>query len=121
EASGPAATAGPSRNPTGGARGGGSQRRDNLVTGSALGDPRLVGVERVRELSGYILSIDLRRKVVATLAKSLLPLGLMSLIMYASLFFPTALVKEKGKVGVPGAVCGAGVLASIHPPPGGVG
>jgi len=100
---------------------GANQRRDNLVTGSALGDPRLVGVERVRELSGYILSIDLRRKVVATLAKSLLPLGLMSLIMYASLFFPVALVKEKVTVAITGALSGAVLLTSINSQLGGVG
>jgi branched-chain amino acid transport system substrate-binding protein len=97
------------------------QRRDNLVTGSALGDPRLLGVERVRELSGYILSIDLRRKVVATLAKTLLPLGLMSLIMYASLFFPVALVKEKVTVAITGALSGAVLLSSINSQLGGIG
>ncbi len=97
------------------------QRRGNLVTGSALGDPRLVGVERVRELSGYILSIDLRRKVMATLAKSLLPLGLMSLIMYASLFFPVALVKEKVTVAITGALSGAVLLSSINSQLGSIG
>lgn len=98
-----------------------TERRDNLVTGSALGDPRLVGVERVRELSGYILSIEMRRKVVATLAKTLLPLGLMSLIMYASLYFPVALVKEKVTVAITGALSGAVLLSSINSQLGGIG
>jgi len=97
------------------------QRRDNLVTGSALGDPRLVGVERVRESSGYLLSIELQRRVVATLAKSLLPLGLMALIMYASLFFPTALVKEKVTVAITGALSGAVLLSSINAQLGSIG
>jgi hypothetical protein len=52
-----------------------SEARDNLVTQSALGDPRLVGVERVRELSGFAMTVELRRRVLATPAKTLLPLG----------------------------------------------
>ena len=66
------------------------QRRDILVTDSALGNPRLVGVERIRELSGYRLDIALTRRTMATLAKTLLPLGIMSLIMLGSLWFPHA-------------------------------
>jgi len=48
-----------------------SETRDILVTQSALGDPRLVGLERVRELSGFGLTVELRRRVLATLAKTL--------------------------------------------------
>lgn len=98
-----------------------SQGRDNLVTQSALGDPRLVGFERMRELSGYGLNVELRRRVVATLAKTLLPLGLMALIMYASLYFPIALVKEKVTVAITGALSGAVLLASINSQLGNVG
>ncbi len=100
---------------------GAQARRDNLVTASALGDPRLVGVERVRELSGFQLTVDLQRKFVATLAKTLLPLGLMSLIMFASLYFPTALVKEKVTVAITGALSGAVLLTSINSQLGSIG
>ena len=98
-----------------------SQGRDNLVTQSALGDPRLVGYERLRELSGYRLTVELRRRILPTLAKTLLPLGLMALIMYASLHFPTALVKEKVTVAITGALSGAVLLASINSQLGNVG
>jgi branched-chain amino acid transport system substrate-binding protein len=98
-----------------------SQRRDSLVTASALGDPRLVGLERMRELSGFTLAIELHRRVIATLAKTLLPLGLMALIMYASLYFPTALVKEKVTVAITGALSGAVLLSSINSQLGSVG
>ncbi len=97
------------------------QGRDNLVTQSALGDPRLLGYERVRELSGYGLTIELRRRILATLAKTLLPLGLMALIMYASLNFPLALVKEKVTVAITGALSGAVLLAAINSQLGNVG
>jgi branched-chain amino acid transport system substrate-binding protein len=98
-----------------------SERRDILVTASALGDPRLVGLERVRELSGFNLSVDVRRNVVATLAKTLLPLGLMALIMFASLYFPHALVKEKVTVAITAALSGAVLLTSINSQLGSIG
>src|SRR5262249_31060624 len=88
---------------------------------SALGDPRLEGVERVRELSGYNLTIELKRRIVATLAKTLLPLALMSLIMFASLYFPTALVKEKVTVAITAALSGAVLLTAINTQLGNVG
>lgn len=97
------------------------QRRDNLVTQSALGDLRLVGLEQVRELSGFSLIVELRRRVAATLVKTLLPLGLMTLIMFASLFFPTALVKEKVTVAITAALSGAVLLSSINSQLGSVG
>jgi branched-chain amino acid transport system substrate-binding protein len=98
-----------------------SQRRDNLVTESSLGDPDLVGLERVRELSGFVVAVDLHRRVLATLVKSLLPLGLMALIMYASLYFPANLVKEKVAVAITAALSGAVLLSSINAQLGGIG
>ncbi len=97
------------------------QLRDVLVTRSALGDPRLVGVERVRELSGYRVEIEVRRRTLATLAKTLLPLGIMALIMLASLWFPHGLVKEKITVAITGALSGAVLLASVNSQLGAVG
>ena len=38
----------------------------------------------------------------------------MALIMYASLYFPVALVKEKITVAITGALSGAVLLASIN-------
>jgi ABC-type branched-subunit amino acid transport system substrate-binding protein len=90
------------------------QVRDNLVTLSGLGDPVLVGLERQRELSGFELTIDVKRKMLATLSKSLLPLGLMTLIMFSSLYFPHGLVKEKVTVAVSGALSGAVLLAALN-------
>jgi branched-chain amino acid transport system substrate-binding protein len=95
--------------------------RADLVTASALGDPRLVGAEQIRELSGFDLTFQVRRLVFATLAKTLLPLGLMALIMLASLYFPNALVKEKITVAITGALSGAVLLAAINAQLGGIG
>jgi ABC-type branched-subunit amino acid transport system substrate-binding protein len=89
-------------------------RRDVLVTPSALGDPLLVGAEQVRELSGFRFEVDLRRRTLSTLAKSLLPLGLMTLMMFTSLWFPPALVRDKVAVAITGALSGAVLLVSIN-------
>jgi ABC-type branched-subunit amino acid transport system substrate-binding protein len=97
------------------------ERRDSLVTDSALGDSRLVGVAQMRELSGFRLDVEVLRRAVATLAKTLLPLGIMALIMFASLFFPHALVKEKITVAITGALSGAVLLASVNAQLGAVG
>ena len=97
------------------------QRRDVLVTESALGDPDLVGVESVRELSGYRMDVELRRFTASTLAKTLLPLGIMALIMFASLYFPQGLVKEKVTVAVTAALSGAVLLSSVNAQLGGIG
>jgi branched-chain amino acid transport system substrate-binding protein len=97
------------------------QRRDVLVTESALGDPGLVGVESMRELSGYRMEVELRRYTASTLAKTLLPLGIMTLIMFASLYFPQGLVKEKVTVAVTAALSGAVLLSSVNAQLGGIG
>jgi branched-chain amino acid transport system substrate-binding protein len=96
-------------------------QRDNLVTDSALGDPSRTGVESYRELSGFKMTIDVRRRALATLGKTLLPLGLMTLIMFASLYFPVALVKEKVTVAITAALSGAVLLTAINSQLGGVG
>jgi branched-chain amino acid transport system substrate-binding protein len=98
-----------------------SEQRDILVTKSALGDPELVGVDRIRELSGFSATVDLHRRVAVTLIKTLLPLGLMMLIVYASLYFPHALVKEKVTVVVTAALAGNVLLAAINAQLGGIG
>ena len=85
-----------------------------LVTPSALGDPLLIGAEQVRELSGFRFEVGLRRRTGATLVKSLLPIGLMTLMMFASLWFPPALVRDKIVMAVTGALSGTVLLASIN-------
>jgi branched-chain amino acid transport system substrate-binding protein len=97
------------------------QRRDSLVTQSALGDPRPVGLERVRELSGFNATIEIRRRIFPTLAKTLLPLGLMALIMYASLYFPPSMSTPKVTVTVTAALSGTVLLSSINSQLGNIG
>jgi len=93
---------------------GASERRENLVTESALGDPRRFGAESYRELSGFLVVVELERRAMATLTKALLPLLLMTLILYGSLHFPSVLVKEKVTVAVTAALSGAVLLTAIN-------
>jgi branched-chain amino acid transport system substrate-binding protein len=97
------------------------ERRDNLVTASALGDPRRVGVEGYRELSGFFVSVDVARRALTTVVKTLLPLALMTVVMFASLYFPIALVKEKITVAITAALSGAVLLTAINNQLGGIG
>jgi hypothetical protein len=90
--------------------------RDSLVTSSDLGDPGRIGVESQRELSGFQLTVKVSRRVLPTLTKSLLPLILMTIIMFAALFFPRGLIKEKVTVAITGALSGAVLLSAIKLP-----
>jgi branched-chain amino acid transport system substrate-binding protein len=98
-----------------------SQRRANLLTQSALGDPRLVGFERMRELSGFSFTAELKRRVLANLTKTLLPLLLMALILYASMHFPTTLAGTRSGIAVTCALAGTVLLSSINSQLGNVG
>ncbi len=95
--------------------------RDNLVTESAIGDPDLIGAERVRELSGFVLRAEVQRLIGTTLVKSLLPLGLMTLIVFATLFFPPAMAAAKVSVAITAGLSGAVLLAAINAALGNVG
>jgi branched-chain amino acid transport system substrate-binding protein len=97
------------------------ERRDDLVTDSALGDLRRVSAESYRELSGFLVTIEIERRAIATLMKTLLPLLLLTFIMFASLYFPAALVKEKIAVAITGALSGAVLLTAINGQLGGIG
>ena len=97
------------------------QARENLVSRSALGDPGLVGLDRVRELSGFTMDIEVQRSVGTTLIKTLLPIGLMTLIMFATLYFPPVLAAAKVTVAITAGLSGAVLLSSINAQLGNVG
>ncbi len=98
-----------------------ASRRENLVTDSALGDPLIDSFETRLELSGFLITVDLDRQSFSTLLKTALPLLLMTLIIFASLFFPSSLVKEKVTVAITAALAGAILLSSINGQLGAVG
>ena len=58
---------------------------------------------------------------MATLTKTLMPLLMMTIIMYASLHFPRGLVKEKVMVAITAALSGAVLRTTINSQLGGIG
>jgi hypothetical protein len=100
---------------------GAGERRDTLVTPSALGDLRRVGLQTPRELSGFLVTFTVERRTTAVLVKALLPMLLMTIILYTTLHFPTALVKEKVTVSVTAVLSGAVLLSAVNSQLGGVG
>lgn len=98
-----------------------SEVREILVSRSGLGDPALVGFDRKRELSGFAMQIEVQRDIGTTLIKTLLPIGLMTLIMFATLYFPPALAAAKVTVAITAGLSGAVLLSSINSQLGNVG
>ena len=98
-----------------------AENRDILVTSSPLGDPRRLGVEGIRELSGFAVTIDLSRRSLPTLSKTLLPLGLLCLIMFVTLFFPAGNVMPRVATVITGALTGSVLLSSTNTQLGNVG
>jgi hypothetical protein len=90
------------------------QRRDSLVAASSLGDPRLAGLGAARELSGFNLSVELQRRALPTMIKSLLPLGLMTLMLYVALYIPARHLNSKVTVPVALALSAVVLLSSIN-------
>ena len=91
-----------------------NQQRYASRTRSGLGAGQAAGLEQGRELSGYNYSVELRRNAVSAMTKTMLPLAVMTLIMYAALFFPHGLVKETVTVVITVALSGTVLLSSIN-------
>ena len=100
---------------------GAHHRRENFVAESSLGDPLRVGRVNYRELSGYAAIFDLQRLSLATVIKSLLPLLLMTCILYASLHFPPTLVEAKIGVAITAVLTGVVLLNSVNTQLGSIG
>ena len=98
-----------------------SQRRDDLVTKSSLGNPNRQGTSAVREVSGYRMDVSIARKSVATLSKTLLPLVIMTLMMFASLWLPISVGNGRAGVPVASVIAGSVLLSSVNSQLGSVG
>ncbi|HZE12988.1 MAG TPA: hypothetical protein VE086_04455 [Chthoniobacterales bacterium] len=88
---------------------------------SSLGDPLRLGHVDYRELSGYAASFDLQRRALSVLVKSLLPLWLMTCMLYASLHFPSLLVQAKIGVAITAMLTGMVLLNTVNAQMGSIG
>ena len=88
--------------------------RDDLVQTSTLGDPRAFHSERTLELPGFKAVIDVQRRSVIFLVKNLFPIGLLSMVLYSTLFFPESLLKERVTVPVASMLSAALFLTAAN-------
>jgi branched-chain amino acid transport system substrate-binding protein len=80
---------------------------------STLGEPALFGTTNRTEYGGFALAVIVQRNVIAFMVKGLLPLFLLMLVVFATLFFPPSLAKERLTVPVTGILTSAVLLISI--------
>ncbi|RAU23729.1 hypothetical protein CU669_01095 [Paramagnetospirillum kuznetsovii] len=85
--------------------------RDDLVSKGALGDLDAMQSGRALEFSGFKAVLMAQRQVMVFLRKNLLPLGLLTLVVYSTLFYPESMLKERLTVPV-AAMLAASVLLS---------
>jgi hypothetical protein len=97
------------------------QGRDILATASSLGDPRMAGVEGRRELSGFNLTVDIHRRVLATVSKSLLPLGLLILMLFVTLYIPLGNIGPRVAIVITGTLTASVLLSATNAQLGNVG
>src|SRR5208337_1697749 len=80
---------------------------------STLGEPALFGTSNRTEYGGSALAVVVQRNVVAFMVKALLPLFLLMLVVFATLFFPPSMAKERLTIPVTGILTSAVLLISI--------
>jgi ABC-type branched-subunit amino acid transport system substrate-binding protein len=80
---------------------------------STLGEPALFGTSNRTEYGSFTLAVVVQRNVLAFMVKALLPLFLLVLVVFATLFFPPSMAKERLTIPVTGILTSAVLLISI--------
>lgn len=86
---------------------------DSFSVQSTLGKPELFGTANRTEYGGFDTEIIAHRNVVAFMVKTLVPLFLLAVVVFATLFFPSTLAKERTTIPVTGILTSAVLLISI--------
>jgi hypothetical protein len=81
--------------------------------GSTLGRPSLFDNDARNEFGGFDLAVVVRRDVSAFMAKSLVPLFLLMLVVFATLFFPPSMTSARTGIPVTGILTSAVLLISL--------
>ncbi len=81
---------------------------------STLGKPALFGTSNRTEYGGFDTEIIVQRNAFAFMVKTLIPLFLLILVVFTTLFFPNTLAKERTTIPVTGILTSAVLLLSIH-------
>ena len=86
---------------------------DSFSVSSTLGEPALFDTANRIVYAGLDTAVVLKRNVTAFMIKTLLPLILLALVVFATLFFPPTLAKERTTIPVTGILTSAVMLISI--------
>jgi hypothetical protein len=78
-------------------------------------DPFSIGyILRKNKFSGYNVVINIKRKTLVFLFKTLLPLLLLVLVVYVTLYFPVSLTKERLTIAISAMLASAVLLTAIN-------
>jgi branched-chain amino acid transport system substrate-binding protein len=94
---------------------------ESLSSGSTLGKASLFGAEARTEFAGFDAAIMLRRSSAIYMLKNLLPLFLLVLVVFATLFFPETLFRERVTIPVTSILASAVLLVAVNSQIGDVG
>src|SRR3954470_11775520 len=87
---------------------------DALATGSTLGQPSLSDSVVKTEFAAFNTAIILRRDFAIFIVKSLVPLVLLVLVVFATLFFPETLFRERINIPVTAILTSAVLLLTVN-------
>jgi hypothetical protein len=94
---------------------------DTFASNSTLGKASLFATNATTEFAGVNATIVLRRDFGIFVFKTLLPLLLLVLVVYATLFFPETLFRERISIPVTGILTSAVLLVAVNNQMGDVG
>ena len=94
---------------------------ESLSSGSTLGKASLFGAEARTEFAGFDATIMLRRSSAIYMLKNLLPLFLLVLVVFATLFFPETMFRERVTIPVTSILASAVLLVAVNSQIGDVG
>ncbi|MBV8642130.1 MAG: ABC transporter substrate-binding protein [Verrucomicrobia bacterium] len=87
---------------------------DTLSSHSTRGQPSAFRTNNETQFSGFNVTIGIKRKTLVFLIKTLLPLLLLVLVVYVTLFFPPSLTKERLTIAISAMLASAVLLTAIN-------
>jgi hypothetical protein len=87
---------------------------DTLTSHSTRGQPGAFHSNYETQFSGFNVVIGVKRKTLVFLFKTLLPLLLLVLVVYVTLYFPVSLTKERLTIAISAMLASAVLLSAIN-------
>jgi len=87
---------------------------DALSSHSTRGQPGAFHTNNETQFSGFNVVVGIKRKTTIFLIKTLLPLLLLVLVVYVTLFFPPSLTKERLTIAISAMLASAVLLTAIN-------